>query len=422
MNADQTSITLSTIPLGALEFSSPGSFKDWIDAEANRWAPFLELRALAGDPIGDLGAKGSVEHAREWASLRSQVESADLGRLDFWRGIASQLEDRINSRGVLLARSSVGSAALSLLESDESIARVAVSLATGRDTQRLMQPANQRRLWRALGWLSLPSSKAEDQEDSARTLASLDASLADARDKERSISDLLHRATTALEEESGERSDTLDKKLIDLETKFSNYFESVQSEWDSLRRTYDRTLALQAPRSYWNKRRVAHRIAAASWGIGALVIAFLSVFIFLPTAVRILESAPLRSLSATETLTAAQATPSVNLTFAQMLPELFQVLVGAFLVLWSLRFLVRQSAQNLSRLQEASVRVTMVETFLALSQPGGDDRILVEEADRAVIIQALFRPSGLEQVDDAPPVHWVEEVFRRVKKDAARQN
>ena len=79
------------------------------------------------------------------------------------------------------------------------------------------------------------------------------------------------------------------------------------------------------------------------------------------------------------------------------------ILLGlpAALLLWVLRLASRLFSTNLTLQSDASGRVAMTETFLAMV---GDQK--VEPDDRMLILQALFRPpavAGGAEEDHAPP-------------------
>lgn len=400
-----------------LTFDSPGSFFHWLQNEADRWRGFTEGGAYPNsDPVSNLGERGSTEHASEWLTYAQRAETEltapEARRQAFSTDLAAEISQRILSYEIIYSRSQQGARILSLFEDDDAVARVLVSLSTGRDLNRVIHPSNLRRLWRAMPRAFLEGSPELPHAQVEQVLSEIDLVIAGARDKEEYLGRILREAEESTSTAANEADRLLRERLEVLHGKADAFLGEVQEDWTNLRVTYDRQLALRAPRNYWNARRNAHRIGAAIWGALAASFALFIALALVPSAAEI--------LTGRSDAIAASDGSAAGLGLIQYLPELFQIAVVGFLCLWALRFLVRQSAENLGRLQEASIRVTMVETFLALSNPNEDDRTLVDEADRAVIIQALFRPGMGEGIDDAPPVHWIEDVFRRLRQPSGR--
>lgn len=401
----------------SLAFDSPGMLISWVRDEASRWSVFSDGGTyVESDPVADLGDRGSVEHAADWLKYSERADNialaVDVDQTASATDLADEVSRRIVAHDLLYSRGPIGSSALSLYDSDEAAARVLIALATGRDISRVIHPHGIRRLWRSLPRIMHQVGASRVQGELDQGLQALDLNLAGAKSKEESLGSVLEKAkesAAAAERNSAER---LDQQLLALGGKADGFLGRVQEEWDALRTTYDKKLALRAPRNYWDARRRVHRVGATVWGALAAIFAMTIGFVMVPSA-----SDMLTAKLATILLAGAE---KLTLGVVPFLPEIFRIAVVGFLCLWALRFMVRQSAEHLGRLQEASIRVTMVETFLALSNPNEDSRVLVDEADRAVIVQALFRPGLGEGIDDAPPVHWVEDVFRRLRKPAEK--
>jgi hypothetical protein len=84
--------------------------------------------------------------------------------------------------------------------------------------------------------------------------------------------------------------------------------------------------------------------------------------------------------------------------------------IPAVLIGWVLRLIHRVATTNLALMSEASERMAMVQTFLALIR----DNVATEE-DRILILQALFRPSSASGDEGAPP-HWFDLLVQRLDK------
>ena len=160
---------------------------------------------------------------------------------------------------------------------------------------------------------------------------------------------------------------------------FDEFLSEARSELDAIAKTYDEKLALEAPVTYWQTRADDHK--KRSWIFAGSFVAVAAVVLM--------------------TLVKASAVS---------LPELWQgeiiqgsrygtlaVLggVAAFLI-WPLRILARLLLSNLHLGTDAEERVTMANTYLSLlrSESG------LEESDRKLILEALFRPVNIGIVKD----------------------
>lgn len=173
---------------------------------------------------------------------------------------------------------------------------------------------------------------------------------------------------------------------------------NFQDEWNGLRKTYDEALALNAPALYWSDRARTHVFQAL--GFGALFLAVLgaSVLAFTKWGIPHLTVQPVLQIPGAPLQTAS---PSIVLL-------LVPVIVPAFAVVWLLRICGRLLGESLQLMRDAKERETMVKTFLAFVHDEERGRSLLLDQDRILILHALFRPSTVSAVDDAPPVHWFD--------------
>lgn len=406
-------VVLRASGLADLAFTSAEAFNTWLSDEAERWKAFKASIDLSSDPIGDLGNLGAAEVVDAWVKLSDQLSrTLDLNDPGVSRvaaaGVARTLNAEFASKRLIPSATSAGRRVLQLHEIDPASARVSLSVLTGRNISRVTHPQHARALWRAT--LLSAMGIAEDAVTLDRfgaALQSAERSAAEVGALETEARSSISSAKEALANDTVARNQELDTLLEQLEARTDAKLARVEEEWIELRSTYDTKLALKAPRSYWHRRRVVHRWAAAAWGLFAALLVYGTVSALVPRGARLLTDAAHRS----KVPFPIRASDGIW----NYLPELLQVLVFGFLVLWGLRFALRQVAENLARLEEAAQRVTMVETFLAFSAPADGKQAVVGEADRAVIVQALFRPSSPGSIEDPPPVHWIEEVLRRLR-------
>jgi hypothetical protein len=401
-------------------FRTVSALADWVRGEADHWKAFQDVGQLdSSDSDSALGAVGALEFYAEWLAFAQQAESIE--QFELAEALAAAISERLRSRSIVTSSSRIGRNLLSLAERDPGAAAVAVSLFTGRNISRVIAPQNAKPLWRSVVRMFFGASLdgelngVEARVSIALRAAELNA--AEISSKERELSGVLERARGEFVQQAEKgrvEADALiaeirrfaEAEIAKLTAMNGEEVTRIASEWADLKSTYETKFALKAPRSYWHKRRVTHRILAAVWGVAVGLVAYVSVAKLVPSGA---------------TLLAEARAGGGNISLMHVVPEMFQIAVIAFLVLWGLRFGTRQVAENLMRLEEASQRVTMVDTFLAFTSPGDGQSAVVGDADRAVIVQALFRPSAHSQVDDAPPVHWIEDVFRRIKSSGAEK-
>ena len=170
------------------------------------------------------------------------------------------------------------------------------------------------------------------------------------------------------------------KQTSDIQKAANEQREDIQKSWNELKDVYDAQLALQAPRTYWERQKSEHLVGAKNAkdqfrraGMGA-VIAATAILIF---------------------IWATTASKSADI------PVALWLLSGAILgtAFWVMRLYSRLylSREHLAR--DAEERVTMIETYLALVQHGR-----VKEDDLKFVLASIFRPTedGLVRDDSLP--------------------
>jgi hypothetical protein len=196
----------------------------------------------------------------------------------------------------------------------------------------------------------------------------------------------------------------------------------AQNELKKVQDTYDDYMSLAAPVKYWEAKQKKHR--NLMWGSGVvLVVAMFTSGYFLHSEIESIgktaslkraavtvEAKNLVSPSNWENKISTSAPSTAPSAIPSPISEVIEVAaswkLGSFLLLaticfWLLRLLVRVFLSNMHLENDASERVTMAKTYLALLRKGR----LPEKADISVVLAALFRPSGDGIVKDegVPP-------------------
>lgn len=184
-----------------------------------------------------------------------------------------------------------------------------------------------------------------------------------------------------------------EKLLNDLqaaqERAFTKLAQEYELKYQAVKKLYTDELALRAPVQYWKESHIAHRNLA--WSFAGLSIAVLG--------------------GSTAALIAI-----IQWAFGSLGPnddpkpwEVGVVVVSTFFAVWIVRIIIRLFLSHQHLATDAAQRVTMVQTFLALSQEDGG----VAKEDRSIVLQQLFKSAsdGLVKEDGTPP-GWIEYITR----------
>lgn len=170
--------------------------------------------------------------------------------------------------------------------------------------------------------------------------------------------------------------------------RFQETYDSTKLELKSIADTYDQKLALQQPVTYWQDRVSLH-----SWWACALAITWIVIAGLASLGVwEFVERYMLPQL----THDGQYVIPPAHIYYWQS----FLLLGIVLMLLWPLRILSKLFLSNMHLRTEALERVTMANTFLALTRSS----TAFPPDERKLLLEALFRPSsiGLVQEDGAP--------------------
>lgn len=197
------------------------------------------------------------------------------------------------------------------------------------------------------------------------------------------------------------------------DTVWEELLDYTQADLNTLKETYDKHMALAAPVEYWDTKRKKHRLWSGI-SFGAIVSGMGAAAYFLHTELQSVGQAVLAS-KAVETATKAQVAGTTSmqaLTDSATTWHLGSFILLATLSFWFIRLLVRIFLSNLHLENDASERVTMAKTYLALIR--NDD--LPKGDSINTILAALFRPTGDGIVKDegVPPsaLEWFTKLGR----------
>lgn len=169
--------------------------------------------------------------------------------------------------------------------------------------------------------------------------------------------------------------------------------EKCETEWSGLKAVYDEKLSLLAPTEYWKTQADQYKTQGIWYAVafGLVLVALLVLF-------AILGIDELKAMNA--------AKP------ASVVLAILPIIIPAFAGIWVLRILGRQLAESLTIMKDATERVTLVKTFLALMRDETAGKAVVKDEDRALILTALFRQSRVTAADDSPPLNALDSLLK----------
>jgi hypothetical protein len=168
----------------------------------------------------------------------------------------------------------------------------------------------------------------------------------------------------------------------------------IKREYEQTKNFFRQTLALSAPVTYWSKRSYSSK-----WGFWIFTFLFLGAI----SASIFFGYKPLKNILISNDL--------------EGLPENIRfwvscVIIGfpVFCMVWILRLISKTLLSYQNQANDASLRATMTNTYLALLSEEKAD-----EKDRILILNALFHIPSHSNEDGSPP-HWFELLQARYGK------
>lgn len=169
-----------------------------------------------------------------------------------------------------------------------------------------------------------------------------------------------------------------------IQEEWNSRLEEINSQWEESNKIFNEQLALQAPAIYWNTVAQKNNTMAIIYAsvFGGFLAAAIGLFIWLGIP-HLLDLSHSKGIS-----------PILGLS---------PVVIPALAVMWVLRILGRQLSESILATRDAKEREVMTRTYLALMKSGNDEKPPMEDNDRQIVLQSLFRPSSITGNDDAPP-------------------
>ena len=364
---------------GHVVFHSLEEAKEWVDREIEIWSgvqnPFIHRPVAPWIFETQLRLPYAIRKRLEKAAVAQGNE-----RVAALEPIKDQFERYANFRS-LYSESPIGVEILAMLRNEQPF------LGMGALASNLGIPANDlRRDWGSkenelsvilsgytLGQTPNVVRRSELPEHRYRMEEQLEQLNATVRQAKHVQDELQGTATSTIEESS--------RILAQEGADWATFTMSTRNEWEALRRTFESQLRLEAPATYWGERAHITSVAARGW-----LFAFTAMASAIIGVVVVLGPEFLQHVSAS-----SSTGPFTTLAFLS---------IPALTALWVLKHFARLFVTNMERSADAKLRETMATTFLALTKEGA---ATVDQHERLLILEALFRPPAPVSADDS---HW----------------
>jgi len=198
--------------------------------------------------------------------------------------------------------------------------------------------------------------------------------------------------------------EALKEQLLDIKEQSKNDYIEVQKakkEFFDTKRAIEEDNRLYSSQKYWSDKKKSHQ--RRSWILSALFTIIVTLLVFWTTQ----NINTLKSLSIQESNTSKK--------IENILPKatsLKHLIIHIFssLLIWLSRIILKIIFSNLHLKEEAYEKETMIVTYLALIKEGGG----LNESDRSLILEAIFRPStnGLIKDESSVTLLDVANIFK----------
>ena len=361
---------------GHVRFHALEEAKEWAEREIEHWNRFPSY-GIRKSILSYILAR-QLQLPRAINELLEEAASAqDKELIAALESINEKFEQYADFRS-LYSKSQIGEQILTMVQNEQPF------LALGALASNLGIPANEllgrldaseREFGMILsGYALCHTSNMVRRSDLAEHKRRIDVHLKNLDDIVKLSGDRLDKLTGITTKQIEESLQVLMKKQAD----WASFSDTTQDEWETLRRTFESQLRLEAPAKYW--RDLAN---ATSTVAKRSLVAFSAIAIAMIAILVIWGPDFLEYLS-----TSNNVGPFTTLAF---------VSIPALTALWGLKHIARLFVTNIERSTDARLRETMTTTFLALTKEGS---ATADQHERLLVLEALFRPPTPAPSDD----------------------
>lgn len=403
-----------------IKFYSLEDIRLWVQEQLNDWKDWRQQIESRPSRTGKRSLRQIYQLENILAHTNADL-SSDASVAAAKTNIQSVLST-ITSGQILLSRHGRGARVLAVHAIDPNLSLAAWVIETGGAGQ-VLREQEEPLSSELFGATSMLRSVDIESDIYKGKLQAADAIEARVKNSERELEQLRVEAYIERKLRDDEHKGSLDvfsSKGDDLKIQFD-------ADWDALKKAFREDMKLKASRQYWEEKRVRHKKFAIGWGSAFASITAVAILLLLAFGIDWLV--PNASLLSNKVESVQMTSPQgdsfvVSVPIAEnssksqdiastTLPRLLVVIIPGFIFIWLLRIIGRQLATHLALMEDATERSTMLLTFLSLLS-GEDHGASLSEQDRILILHSLFRPSGSQSHDDAPPAHWFDLLVDRM--------
>lgn len=395
--------------IGKRKFENLTDLKAYLGKQSQRWQWLNSVRSNLGAGIRQQLEKIFSEIIQPINQTQQHIANQDWGQVaNLYSGIENKIKSNFNSRAWLLENDPLNEFIFNLSETKKEQALVVVS------SLLVQSPPNQlTQLEISQGLIKLDfyergiNNRLKFEQDKLKKLTGKYETLCTELDKQvneqnkqfnEKLEEFKKQQYIELKSDTDARSDSI--------AAWNQELDAARKELKALIETYDQQMSLQKPVNYWKEKRDKHRkIACISFIfiLAGMVLAFFGLFQILKSPMEWLPFLSHFEVKNTET----------QISFAGL--KVFYttgLILIAVTYFWLLRLLVRIFLSNVHLENDASERMTMVTTYLALLR----DNSLDKKETVAPLLAAIFRPSGDGIVKDEGLPPGTLELFTRLNK------
>jgi Family of unknown function (DUF6161) len=395
----QSPLTLTAPGIPRREFGSVAEVRAWLQTERSAWNP---LFGAMGNKFGN----EQQEFIQTWNQLESglnnyvQEQINQPGATNSYNGLQASL-NQLASSTWKISTSPDGAILIAQSQTDKDAALVNLFvnyMGKPIQFQYLNAQINGVTVIRELIRTNLDqASKADYSEAYARTLDAavtefqmqVDLELQKVRDfkveADNKISEEISKSAHQREDDSLKIDEIVRKQGVS-RGGLARSLKAAKRDYLALNETYRTDLQLRAPATYWRDRAHSMRMSAG----GSLACFIVFALIILGVAAR--EAPELKTFV---------TGPDGHVEIAALL--LLSPLV--VIPVWLFRMVSKIFTTSISEAFDASQRRVMITTFLALR---ADPKSNLSDAERFLILQALFRSSSAKDDDEQLPTSFVD--------------
>jgi len=370
-----------TVSFGGISkpFNTSEELLSWIKSEktASKWL------GTASQQGGHTRIQSMVTNwLTEIHNQISAVQSSPTATKEFsnnYRSLSDQIEQKLENRFILLEGDSIREFILSLKDKDPGLASHALAYFCGADMDA--SPKSLQGYFRALCFQENISDKANAE---AQAIVELKSSHSKTFDE---VVSRVEGTKTAFE---GHLKSAAQQQR-EQETHFKKIVEDGTKELEALKKTYDQEMSLRASVAYWKEKAKWNKIAAIVFGAVAAIIGLVFAGGLVYYANTVLQGT-------------ADSPPKWW--------EVGTMVILATFGIWAIRVFVQLMYSNTHLASDASERVTMILTYLAMMR---ESVLPTHEQNKLLILQALFRPGSTGVIkDDGSPSTWLDFIAQKV--------